>query len=84
MLPQCQLDGINQVIGVLTKAATKYISKYGKAPVLFIDGIDILAKREEELCKTLITQAKILANGSKIKIVLISSEGTILPLMKEL
>ena len=77
VLPKCQLDGIDYAIGVLENAAMRYTKKYGEVPVLFIDGVDILAKRNTKLCHTLLTRAKILANGNKLKVVLVSSEGTI-------
>ena len=34
------------------------------------------------MCYTLITRAKVLANGNKLKIVLVSSKGTVIPLLK--
>ena len=48
--------------------------------MLFIDGVDILAKHDEKLCEA----AKILANGNILKLVLVSSEGTIMPYLGKL
>ena len=84
VLPEYQPGGFAQVIDVLENSAAEYSKKYGKVPVLFIDGVDILAKHDEELFCALITRAKILANCKKLKIVLISSEGTVMPLLKQL
>lgn len=52
--------------------------------MLFIDGVDILAKHDEKLCEVLITLAKILANGNILKLVLVSREGTIMPYLGKL
>ena len=84
VLPKCQLDGIDYTIGVLENAAMRYTKKYGEVPVLFVDGVDILTKRDAKLCHTLLTRVKILANGNKLKVVLVSSEGTIISLLKKL
>lgn len=65
-------------MGVLKKAAISYKAKYSKTPVVFIGGVDILAKRNKELCEMLIIKAKILANSNTVRTVLISSEGFII------
>ena len=52
--------------------------------MLVIDGVDVLAKHNEELCCQLITNAKILPNRKTINIVLVSSEGSVVPLLKKL
>ena len=72
------------VLEVLANAATLYSRKFGEIPVLCIDGVDLLAKREEMLCEALITLAKVLANSNKLKLVLISSEGGIMPFLERL
>ena len=38
ILPESQCDSLKKVLDVLESAATRYIKKYGKVPVLFIDG----------------------------------------------
>ena len=43
-----------------------------------------MAKGNAEVCKVLITIAKILANSNTLRIVLISSEGSIMPFLEEL
>ena len=81
-LPDNQLAGFDMVTGVLTRAAAAYTKTTGKVPVLFIDGVDLLAKRDPQLCSSLITIAKILANANKVKIILVSSEGCIMPFLE--
>ena len=56
----------------------------GQVPVLVIDGVDLLAKHNEELCCQLITNAKILANRKILNVVLVSSEGSVVPLLNKL
>ena len=43
-----------------------------------------MAKGNAEVCKVLITIAKILASSNTLRIVLISSEGSIMPFLEEL
>ena len=80
-LPPDQIAGLDMILEVLANAATLYSRKFGEIPVLCIDGVDLLAKREEMLCEALITLAKVLANSNKLKLVLISSEGGIMPFL---
>lgn len=84
LLPN-QLAGLEMVLGLLEDVSTRFIMNK-KTPVLFLDGIDILAKdeKEEKLCGALITMAKILANNKKLRVVFISSEGTVMPLLEKL
>lgn len=70
------------VLKVLGNVATQFTQKYGKVPVLFIDGVDLLAKRDPVLCEALITNAKLLANAKQLQLVLISSEGAIIPFLR--
>jgi len=58
--------------------------KYGKVPVVFIDGIDLLVNRNSVLCEVLITLAKVLTNAETPKLVLVSSEGTIMPFLERM
>ena len=41
-------------------------------------------QREEKLCEALNTLAKVLANSNKLKLVLISSEGRVMPFLERL
>ena len=82
-LPECQLSGIKMVLNILNETSKCYI-KGKKIPVLFLDGVDVLAKHDPSLFTTLITLPKVLANKNELKIVLISSEGTVMSLLEDL
>ena len=79
ILPENQIAAIQRVFEVLQRSAGVYTKKYQHMPVVFIDGVDILAKHTPKLCEALITLAKILANNNILRVVLVSSEGTIMP-----
>ena len=72
------------VLDILKDAAIRYQQNHGKVPVLFLDGVDLLAKHDKELCCCLITHAKVMANERTLRIVLVSSEGNIMPLLEVL
>ena len=59
-LSQCELKALKTVFDILEDVSVKYKKKMGQVPVLVIDGVDLLAKHNEELCCQLITNAKIL------------------------
>ena len=84
VLPDEQLPWLDMVLQVLTCTASSYMRAYGKIPMLFIDGVNLLVKRDQDLCGALIALAKILANGDKIKLVFVSSEGTVIPFLQQL
>jgi len=79
-----QVQAFGEVMSVLKTSASWYKADFGKVPVLIIDGVDILAKKYKEICCQLVSYAKVLANDDELKLVLVSSEGTILPLIKHL
>ena len=60
-----------------------YVQKHGVVPVLFIDGVDLVAKHNPLLFSSLITQAKIMANVNILSIVFISSERSVMLLLKK-
>ena len=47
VLPEDKFAAFQRVIEVLEEAAIKYKKKYSRIPVIFIDGVDILAKYNE-------------------------------------
>ena len=53
---------------------------HGEAPVLFIDGADLLAKHDKELFVHLVAHAKCAANANILTIMFVSSKGSILPI----
>lgn len=61
----------------MKEAAIQYRKGCGKVLVLFLDGVDLLAKHNKEMCCHLITHAKVMANEGTLRIVMVSSEGTI-------
>lgn len=84
VLPASQHASLDMVLDTLKDAAIQYQQNHGKVPVLFLDGVDLLAKYDKELCCRLITHAKVLANEGILRIVLVSSEGNIMPLLEVL
>lgn len=82
VLPELQLVGLDVVLNSLEEAAIHYQEEFGQVPVLFLDGVDLLAKHNKELCCRLITHAKVMANKGTLRTVLVSSEGTIMPLLE--
>ena len=83
-LPENQKIALDIIFQTLQANANKFKSKFGKIPTLFIDGIDELAKHKEGLFVHLVTHAKRLANAGILSIVLVSSEGSILPIIQRL
>jgi len=74
---------IDVVFGALEDAAIKYRRIHGKVPVIVIDGVDLVAKHDEHTIHWLLTHAKVLANDVLLKIVLVSSEGNIVPILNK-
>ena len=54
------------MLSVRDNVSTRFIIKNKKIPVLFIDGIDVLAKYDAELCSQLVALCKVLANNDKL------------------
>ena len=80
-IPQDPYHALNYVMSTIQKSAIMFKETYGYVPTLFIDGTDLLAKNNKELTKHLISHAKILSNEKTLRIVLISSEGSVVPLL---
>lgn len=79
-----QVAGLDKMLDVLANAASLYLAKLERIPVLCIDEVDLLAKRDEKMCEALIIPAKVLSNSNKLKLVLISSKGVIIPFLEKL
>lgn len=84
MLLENQLAEVKVVFDAVEKEASHYKRKYGQIPTLFIDGVDLLAKDDKNLCCRLVMLVKILANNKELKDVLVSSEGAVMPLLEML
>lgn len=82
-IPEDKDKSLATIMNVLQVAAKKFQAKHGKIPFLFIDGIDVLANKDEELVTCLLSHAKYMSNHDILKVVLISSEGSIMPLVKK-
>ena len=80
-IPQDPYKALNYVLSTIQKSAITFEEKHGYVPTLFIDGADLLAKNNENFTKHLISHAKILSNENILRIVLISSEGSVIPLL---
>ena len=81
-LPDDRVEATSFVLGILAEQAIKFQKKHGYVPCLFIDGIDLLAKHNRPAFISLVENAKVFANRGDLRIVFVSSEGEIVPLMK--
>ena len=81
-LPNSTVDKTAVVLHTLEEACVQYRKKHGVVPVLFLDGTDLIAKYDKQLFSSLITHAKIMANMNTLSIVFVSSEGSVMPLLK--
>ena len=61
-LPDDKDERLSVIMNVLKKASKMFQAKYEKMPILFIDGIDVLAKKDKDLVTFLLSHAKYLAN----------------------
>ena len=77
-------SGLQYVHAGLEKQAIKYKAKYNRTPVLIIDGVHLVAKKNRYMFVDLVDRAKYLANARTLKIVLVSSEGIVMPLWRHL
>lgn len=69
------------VLDKFKRAAIRYQGKNGDIPSVFIDGIDVLAKANPDAFLRLVTHAKILANEMTARVIFVSSEGSIRPIL---
>ena len=80
-LPDDLLSGLAYVLDVLAERAAAFYKENGKYVTLFIDGVDLLAKRNPKAFIQLVDQAKHCAVSQTLRIVLVSSEGHVMPLL---
>ena len=59
------------------------VKKCGIPTRLFIDGADLIAKYQPELYVSLMDHAKVYANSKDLTIILVSSEGNVMPLIEK-
>ena len=80
-LPSSDQDALALVLPIIAEGAKAYIKKNKYIPVLFIDGVDILAKEEDNrLYVNLVDWAKKCANEDSLRIVLVCSDSHVLVL----
>ena len=80
-LPPSDQDALALVLPIIAEGAKAYIKKKTLIPVLFIDGVDILAKEEDNrLYVNLVDWAKKCANEDSLRIVLVCSDSHVLVL----
>ena len=67
------------VLNKIAAQALIFKKKYGYSPCLVLDGVDLIAKEDPNIFVYLIDRAKYLSNSKVMHIVLVSSEGSVLP-----
>ena len=75
-------EDILDIITILSKQAQLFTIKYNQMPCLFIDNTDLFAKDYPSQFPKLVSLAKEYANEGILRIVFVSSEGHILPLLR--
>ena len=80
-LPSSDQDALALVLPIIAEGAKAYKTENESIPVLFIDGVDILAKEEDNrLYVNLVDWAKKCANEDSLRIVLVCSDSHVLVL----
>ena len=82
VLPESRATAIGYVLDKLAKETVTFKKQHSFVPCLFIDGVDLLAKEDPSAFVKLVDRAKHLSNSNSLKIILVSSEGKILPLIR--
>ena len=73
--------GVSYVLDEIAKAGRRFKSRHGSTPVLILDGVDLIAKLNPDAFIVLVDRAKFLANEGTLRVVLVSSEGSVMPLI---
>ena len=73
--------GVSYVLDEIAKAGRRFKSRHGSTPVLILDGADLIAKHSPDAFIMLVDRAKFLANEGTLRVVLVSSEGSVMPLI---
>ncbi len=80
-IPKDSRDSLAYVLIKIARQAEVFKEKYGCSPCLALDGVDLIAKEDPRLFVNLINHAKYLANLKILRIVLVGSEGNVMPLI---
>ena len=78
-LPGDPWASVDYIFEILIRASKMYKLKHHQMPVMFIDGCDALAKGNATGFERLVYLAKVLINDKTLRVVFISSEGSIIP-----
>lgn len=79
-----RLRGVGKILDIVGEGALWYKKKTQKGTCSLHQGVDLLTKANKKVCDCLITLAKIMANSNEMKIILVSSEGAIMPMLEGL
>lgn len=80
-LPKKFTAALGFVLKELERRAIVYNEKNHRIACLFIDGVDFLAKEQPQDFLKLVDLAKTFARNGYLRIVLVSSEGSVIPLL---
>ena len=80
-LPQELPLAMSFVLDTLAERGSIFRKNHNRIPCLFIDGVDLLAKKYREEFLTLVDLAKHYANNGMLRIVMVSRDGWIVPLL---
>lgn len=83
-LPKNPDESISYVLSIVGNRSRYLIQKkkLDRMPCFVIDGVDLIAKRNSVAFETLVKSAKLLANQGKLQVVLVSSEGHVMPFIQ--
>ena len=78
----CQaLDRVLSIVGDRSKYLIKK-KKLDRMPCFVIDGVDLLAKYNPRAFQGLVKSSKLLANQGELQVILVSSEGHVMPFIE--
>ncbi len=80
-LPNDYTQSMEIVINTISKTGKRFKKNFGRTPCLIIDGVDLLVKFDAKAFVRLVDLAKIHANAGDLCLILVSSEGHVMPLI---
>ena len=80
-LSQNRKEALEYVLDILKKRAALYHKNTGDRVRLIIDGCDFIAQYQPQLYTCLLDQAKVLVNEKAFTMILVSTEGDVMPLI---
>ena len=82
IVPDNLSQGISYVLDKVAEQVVVFKQKYGHSPCFVIVGADLLAKENKDMFVNLVNRAKYLANMDILRLVFVSSEGNVIPLIE--